>query len=131
MVKQSMDLLELLRKRGMDGDLDFLREALRVLVDGIMDAEVSAQIGAQHGERSPERVTYRNGYRNRTWDTRVGTTELSINGVAHSQGAGRQLLSQPAGTTAAQREGSAGRHPTSLHRTPYQSRASPPAGWMI
>ena len=66
-------LLELLRKRGMDGDVDFLREALRVLVDGIMDAEVSAQIGAQHGERSPERVTYRNGYRNRTWDTRVGT----------------------------------------------------------
>ena len=69
MVKQSMDLLELLRKRGMDGDVDLLREALRV-VDGIMDAEVSAQIGAQHGERSPERVTYRNGYRNRTWDTR-------------------------------------------------------------
>ena len=67
MVKQSMDLLELLRKRGMDGDVDFLREALRVLVDGIMDAEVSAQIGAQHSERSPERVTYRNGYRNRTW----------------------------------------------------------------
>ena len=73
-----MDLLELLRKRGMDGDVDLLREALRVLVDGIMDAEVSAQIGAQHGERSPERVTYRNGYRNRTWDTRVGTMELHI-----------------------------------------------------
>ena len=78
MVKQRMDLLELLRKRGMDGDVDFLREALRVLVDGIMDAEVSAQIGAEHGERSPERVTYRNGYRNRTWDTRVGTMELHI-----------------------------------------------------
>ena len=28
MVKQRMDLLELLRKRGMDGDVDFLREAL-------------------------------------------------------------------------------------------------------
>ena len=78
MVKQRMDLLELLRKRGMDGDVDLLREALRVLVDGIMDAEVAAQIGAQHGERSPERVTYRNGYRNRTWDTRVGTMELHI-----------------------------------------------------
>ena len=74
MVKQRMDLLELLRKRGMDGDVDFLGEALRVLVDGIRDAEVSAQIGAQHGERSPERVTYRN----RTWDTRVGTMELHI-----------------------------------------------------
>ena len=61
----------------MDGDVDFLREALRVLVDGIMDAE-AAQIGAQHGERSPERVTYRNGYRNRTWDTRVGTMALHI-----------------------------------------------------
>ena len=78
MVKQSMDLLELLRKRGMDGDVDFLREALRVLVDGIMDAEVPSQIGAEHGERSPERVTYHNGYRNRTWDTRVGTMELHI-----------------------------------------------------
>ena len=103
MVKQRMDLLELLRKRGMDGDVDFLREALRVLVDGIMDAEVSAQIGAQHGERSPERVTYRNkphlGYPG------------GHHGVAHSQAAGRQLLPQPAGTAAAQRESPAGRHP--------------------
>ena len=114
MVKHSMDLLELLRKRGIDGDVDFLREALRVLVDTIMDAEVSAQIGAQHGERSPERVTYRNGYRNRTWDTRVGTTELNIKGVAHSQAAGGQLLPQPAGTTAAQREGPAVGDPAGL-----------------
>ena len=30
MVKERMDLLELLRKEGMDGDVDFLREALRV-----------------------------------------------------------------------------------------------------
>ena len=32
MVKESMDLLELLRKSGVDGDVDFLREALRVVV---------------------------------------------------------------------------------------------------
>ena len=32
MVKERMDLLKLLRKGGMDGDVDFLREALRVLV---------------------------------------------------------------------------------------------------
>ena len=70
--------MELLRKRGMDGDVDFLREALQVLVEGIMDAEMSAQIGAQHGERNPERVTHRNGYRSRDWDTRVGTMELQI-----------------------------------------------------
>ena len=78
MTKQSMDLLELLRKRGMDGDVDFLREALQVLVEGIMDAEVSVQIGAQRGERNPDRLIHRNGYRNRTWDTRVGTMELKI-----------------------------------------------------
>ena len=73
-----MDLLELLRKGGMDGDVDFLREALRVLVEGIMDAEVSSRIGAEYGERCPERVTQRNGYRSRAWDTRVGTMELQI-----------------------------------------------------
>ena len=58
--------------------MDFLREALQVLVEGIMDAEVSAQIGAEHGERNPERRTHRNGYRSRDWDTRVGTMELRI-----------------------------------------------------
>ena len=73
-----MDLLELLHKGGMDGDVDFLREALRVLVEGIMDAEVSSRIGAEYGERSPERVTQRNGYRSRAWDTRVGTMDLHI-----------------------------------------------------
>ena len=56
MVKESMDLLELLRKSGVDGDVDFLREALRVLMDAIMDAEVSTRIGAEHGERSPDRL---------------------------------------------------------------------------
>ena len=59
----------MLRKRGMDGNVDFLREALRVLVDGIMDAEVSAQIGAEYGERTPDRVPHCNGYRTRSWDT--------------------------------------------------------------
>ncbi len=37
MVKERMDLLELLHKGGMDGDVDFLREALRVLVEGIKE----------------------------------------------------------------------------------------------
>ena len=44
MVKERMDLLELLHKGGMDGDVDFLREALRV------PAEVSSRIGAEYGE---------------------------------------------------------------------------------
>ena len=94
MVKQSMDLLELLRKRGMDGDVDFLREALRVLVDGIMDAEVSAQIGAEHGERSPA-----GHLPQRLPQPHLGYPRRH-HGVAYSQAAGGQLLPQPAGTTA-------------------------------
>ena len=78
MTNDSMDVLELLRKRGDDADVDFLREALKVVVQAIMEAEVSAQIGAEFGERSDTRVTYRNGYRSRRWDTRVGTMELGI-----------------------------------------------------
>lgn len=78
MIKESVDLLGLLRKRAADADLDFLREAVAVLAEALMDAEVSAQIGAAYGERSATRTTQRNGYRPRRWDTRIGTMELAI-----------------------------------------------------
>ena len=45
MAKNNIDLLELLRKRGMDGDVDFLREALQVLVEGIIACPVPRQRG--------------------------------------------------------------------------------------
>ena len=78
MARNNKDLMKLLRKRGIEGDVDFPREARLALVEGILDAEVSAQIGAQHGERNPERVTHHNGYRNRDWGTRAGAMELHI-----------------------------------------------------
>ena len=78
MAKESMDLLGLLRKRADDGDVDFLREGLQVLMQAIMEAEVTAQIGAGYGEHTPARVTQRNGYRERPFDTRVGTVGLHI-----------------------------------------------------
>ena len=78
MAKDSMDLLGLLRKGVEEADVDFLREALRVMVEAIMDADVSSQIGAQYAERSSSRLTHRNGYRPRPWDTRVGSMELRI-----------------------------------------------------
>ena len=78
MARESMYLLELFRKRGMDGDVDFLREELAVLVDGLMDAEASVKAGAGYGERSSERVIQRNGNLSRNWDTRVGTMEPRI-----------------------------------------------------
>ena len=73
MVRESVNLLELLRKQAAGGDLDFLREAVAVLAEAVMEAEVAAQIGAGHGERSPERIT-----RRRRWDTRAGSIELQI-----------------------------------------------------
>ena len=109
MVKERMDLLELLRKEGMDGDVDFLREALRVLVEGIMDGEVSGRIGAEYGERSPERVTQRNGYRSRAWDTRVGTMDLRIPKLREGS-----YFPSLAGATASQRASSAGCDPAGL-----------------
>jgi len=74
-----MAVLETVRKAMASGDVDFLREGMRVLAQAIMEAEVSEVTGLAHGERDPEhRLTQRNGYRDRRWDTRVGTIELAI-----------------------------------------------------
>jgi transposase-like protein len=74
-----MTLLETLRKAGADGDVDLLREGVRVLAEAIMEAEVSELTGAAKGQRDPQRrLTHRNGYRERRWDTRVGSVALAI-----------------------------------------------------
>ena len=74
-----MALLETLRKATAAGDVDLLREGVRVLAQAIMEAEVSELTGVPKGERDPERrLTSRNGYRDRRWDTRVGSVELAI-----------------------------------------------------
>jgi transposase-like protein len=73
-----MALDELLRKAQGDGDVDFLKEGMRVLAQALMELEVSHHLGAERYERSPERTGQRNGYRERPWDTRVGTIELQV-----------------------------------------------------
>ncbi len=79
MAEDRMALLETLRKTTADGDVDLLREGVRLLAQAIMEAEVSELTGVPHGERDPERrLTHRNGYRERSWDTRVGTIGLDI-----------------------------------------------------
>ena len=78
MAKDRMTLLELLRKAGVEKDIDFLREGIKRLAEAIMELEVSEKTGAGLYERSAERVAYRNGYRERQWDTRVGTVPLEI-----------------------------------------------------
>jgi putative transposase len=79
MAEDRMAVLETVRKAIAEGDVDFLRDGLRVLVEAVMEAEVTEVTGVPHGERDPEhRLTRRNGYRERRWDTRVGSLELSI-----------------------------------------------------
>jgi putative transposase len=74
----SMALMDLLRKAGAEPDMDFLREAVRVMSQALMEAEVAAHLGAERYERSSERMGQRNGYRDRTWDTRVGSIPLRV-----------------------------------------------------
>jgi transposase-like protein len=77
--EDSMALVEALRKASAGGDVDILREGVRILAQAIMEAEVSELTGLAKGERDPERrLTHRNGYRERRWDTRVGTIDLAI-----------------------------------------------------
>ena len=90
MVKQSMDLLELLRKRGMDGDVDFLREALRVLVDGIMDAEVSLPRSVPSSVRTQPRAGH---LPQRLPQPHLGYPRRHPYGVAHSQACGKAATS--------------------------------------
>ena len=79
MAEDRMAVLDMLRKATVDGNVDVLREGVRVLAEAIMEAEVSELTGVAKGERAPDRrLTNRNGYRERRWDTRVGTIGLSI-----------------------------------------------------
>ena len=63
--KRKDGVLELLLKRGMDADVDFLREALKVLADGIMEPRFPPRNRAGYGERTPQRITHRDGCRTR------------------------------------------------------------------
>jgi transposase-like protein len=79
MAEDRMAVLDTVRKAIAEGDVDFLREGVRVLAQAIMEAEVTELTGAAKGERDPERrLTHRNGYRDRRWDTRVGTIDLAV-----------------------------------------------------
>ncbi len=79
MAEDRMAVLETVRKAMAEGDVDFLRDGVRVLAQAVMEAEVTELTGVPKGERDPQRrLTSRNGYRERRWDTRVGTLALSI-----------------------------------------------------
>src|SRR5918995_5511556 len=77
-------LQELLRKAQMEGDVDFLREGVRILAQALMEIEIEQHLGAGRHERTEGRSGHRNGYRARSWDTRAGTVELAVPRVRDS-----------------------------------------------
>jgi putative transposase len=74
------DLLDALRS---GGDLDFLREAMQLVLQALIDLEATEVIGAGRYERSPERTTHRNGSRPRLLSTKAGDVELAIPKLRH------------------------------------------------
>jgi len=69
-----MALLELLRKHGLDNDLDFLREGIRLLSQRPMELKVSEQVGTGRCERSDNHQAQRSGYRDRYTHTTIDLT---------------------------------------------------------
>lgn len=73
MAKTSIALTELAEK---GGDVDLVRDMLRLAAQRFMDMDVEELCGAAYGERGEGRNNARNGYRDRLWETRSGAIDL-------------------------------------------------------
>ncbi len=71
-------LTELLDTLRSGGDLDFMREAMQLVLQALIDLEASEKIGAAGYERNDTRTTHRNGSRARLLSTKAGDVELAI-----------------------------------------------------
>ena len=106
-------------RRSPTGDVDFLREGVRVLAQAIMETEVTELTGVAKGERDPERrLTHRNGYPRAA----LGHPRRHDR-AGHPAGPRRVLLPEPAGAPPAGRAGAPGGRPGGV-----RARASAPAG---
>ncbi len=65
------------------GDMDFMREAMQLVLQALIDLEADQQIGAARYERSDTRTTHRNGSRARLLSTKAGDVELAIPKLRH------------------------------------------------
>jgi len=71
-------LTELLDALRSGGDLDFMREAMQLVLQALIDLEATEKIGAARYERTDTRATHRNGSRSRVLSTKAGDVELAI-----------------------------------------------------
>ena len=76
-------LSELLDALRAGGDLDFMREAMQLVLQALIDLEAEQHIGAARYERCETRTTQRNGTRARLLSTKAGDVELAIPKLRH------------------------------------------------
>jgi putative transposase len=76
-------LTELLDALRSGGDLDFMREAMQLVLQALIDLEATEKIGAARYERNDNRSTHRNGSRARLLSTKAGDVELAIPKLRH------------------------------------------------
>jgi putative transposase len=76
-------LTELLDALRSGGDLDFLREAMQLVLQALIDLEATQVIGAARYERANSRTNTRNGSRARLLSTKAGDVELAIPKLRH------------------------------------------------
>jgi transposase-like protein len=62
----------------LERDADFIRAAMRSVLQAALEAEMSETLAAEKGERTESRLGYRSGYYSRSLVTRVGTLELRV-----------------------------------------------------
>jgi transposase-like protein len=60
------------------GDAEFLRAAVKAVIEAALEAEMTEALGAAKGERTETRLGYLAGYYHRSLITRVGTLELRV-----------------------------------------------------
>jgi putative transposase len=71
-------LTELLDALRAGGDIDFMRDAMQLVLQELIELEASQVIGAGRYERTETRATHRNGSRTRLLSTKAGDVELAI-----------------------------------------------------
>ncbi len=76
-------LTELLDALRAGGDLDFMREAMQLVLQALIELEATQVIGAARYERTDARTTHRNGSRSRLLSTKAGDVELAIPKLRH------------------------------------------------
>jgi len=76
-------LTELLDALRAGGDLDFMREAMQLVLQALIELEATEVIGAARHERAETRTTHRNGSRSRLLSTKAGDVELAIPKLRH------------------------------------------------